>query len=230
MPLAALTAGLAACPGRANAEDHRDGAPLAATAPVEAGPTVQSPEVATASDASAGLEHRAYRTAVQTGDSMVGGGLCLALGPKYTAEGTRFVRDVWEAASIIAFDDSDHIPRLIAKYDPDLVLVTLGANDVFALHPEVLGRHIDGVVKKIGQRDCYWIGPPAWKGDRGLVDVIRAHASPCRFFDSSRLVLERRADGIHPTDKAGRVWADAFWAFQAQGPTLTAPPQGTSTR
>ncbi len=154
-----------------------------------------------------------YKTVVHTGDSMVGGGLCKALAPRFKAEGTKFVRDVWESASISAFDDSDRIPTLMKRYSPDLVLLTLGANDVFNDHPEYMVKHIESIVKKIGHRDCIWIGPPLWKGDKGLVEVIRQHAAPCRFYDSQHLTLARAGDGIHPTEKGGEVWADAFWPF-----------------
>jgi lysophospholipase L1-like esterase len=154
-----------------------------------------------------------YRLVVHTGDSMVGGGLCKALAPKFKAEGTKFIRDVWESASITKFDESDRIPSLMKKYDPDLVLLTLGANDVFNDRPEYEVKHIESIVKKIGHRDCIWIGPPLWKGDKGLVETIREHAAPCRFYDSQHLVLSRAGDGIHPTEKGGEVWADAFWPF-----------------
>jgi lysophospholipase L1-like esterase len=169
-------------------------------------------------------EPKRYRTVVHTGDSMVGGGLCKALAPKFKSEGTKFVRDVWEAASLVAFADSDRIPKLMKKYDPDLVLLTLGANDVFDKHPEYMIRYIESIVKKVGDRDCYWIGPPLWKGDSGLVGIIREHAAPCKFFDSSGLILQRAGDGIHPTEKGGAVWADRFWEFfKAEGGRPTEP-------
>jgi lysophospholipase L1-like esterase len=169
-------------------------------------------------------EAKHYRVVVHTGDSMVGGGLCKALAPKFKSEGTKFVRDVWEAASLVAFADSDRIPKLMKKYDPDLVLLTLGANDVFDKHPEYMIRYIESIVKKVGDRDCYWIGPPLWKGDSGLVGVIRDHVAPCKFFDSSGLTLQRAGDGIHPTEKGGAVWADRFWEFfKAQDDRPTEP-------
>jgi lysophospholipase L1-like esterase len=163
-----------------------------------------------------------YRVVVHTGDSMVGGGLCKALAPMFKNDGTKFVRDVWEAASLAAFAESDRIPKLMRKYDPDLVLLTLGANDVFDKRPEYQIRYIESIVKKVGARDCYWIGPPLWKGDAGLVDVIRDHVAPCKFYDSSHLTLQRAGDGIHPTEKGGAVWAEQFWEFfkaQASRPT-----------
>jgi acyl-CoA thioesterase-1 len=154
-----------------------------------------------------------YKVVVHTGDSMVGGGLCKALSPKFQAEGTKFVRDVWEAASLPMFAESDRLPKLMKKYDPDLVLISLGANDILTVHPEYFAQHIEAIVRKVGNRDCYWIGPPPWKGEHGLIDVMREHSSPCKFFDSAPLVLERRPDGIHPTEKGGVIWADALWDF-----------------
>ena len=123
--------------------------------------------------------------------------------PRFKAEGTKFVRDVWESASISAFDDSD------------------GSHADEALQPRPRAAHPrrerrlqrapgrDGQARRvdcqeIGPRDCVWVGPPLWKGDKGLVEVIRTHAAPCRFFDSQHLVLQRAGDGIHPTEKGGR--------------------------
>jgi hypothetical protein len=188
----------------------------------DAGGASESSEDAAAEAQAQAAEPKRYRVVVHTGDSMVGGGLCKALAPKFKDEGTKFVRDVWESASIVAFADSDRLPKLMKKYDPDLVLLTLGANDVFDKHPENMIRYIETIVKKVGSRDCYWIGPPLWKGDAGLVGVIRDHVAPCVFFDSSDLKLQRAGDGIHPTEKGGAVWADAFWE-SFRGP----PSEGT---
>jgi lysophospholipase L1-like esterase len=218
---------LAACSHAASSGER------AAPTPADAGPPVvldaaqdASAEVTPTADGAIQAaqtreppEPKRYNVVVHTGDSMVGGGLCKALAPKFKAEGTKFVRDVWESASIIAFADSDRLAKLMKKYDPDLVLLTLGANDVFDKHPEYMVRYIDKIVKTVGSRDCYWIGPPLWKGDAGLVGVIRDHAAPCTFFDSSGLKLQRAGDGIHPTEKGGAVWADAFWeVFRPERP------------
>jgi lysophospholipase L1-like esterase len=220
--LVALCSTLAACASHEQ-EGSSSGPAEASTAAVEA--STKPLEASVPDAATVGHEVTAdvhveppppqkhYRLVVHTGDSMVGGGLCKALAPKFKAEKTKFIRDVWESASITKFDESDRIPTLMKKYDPDLVLLTLGANDVFNDHPEYEAKHIESIVKKIGHRDCIWIGPPLWKGDKGLVETIREHAAPCRFYDSQHLVLQRAGDGIHPTEKGGEVWADAFWPF-----------------
>ena len=44
-----------------------------------------------------------------------------------------------------------------------------------------------------------------------MASDIRDNAGPCHFFDASKLELERATDGIHPSDRGGATWADAFW-------------------
>jgi acyl-CoA thioesterase-1 len=222
--LAVALAGCSHGPGAVDSEPDatpssthasNDGAPPATSTAPDAQAVAVPDGGSDADRAPQPAEARHYRVVVHTGDSMVGGGLCKALAPKFKAEGTKFVRDVWESASIVAFAEADRVPKLMKKYDPDLVLLTLGANDVFDKHPEYMIKYIETIVKKVapkaGVRDCYWIGPPLWKGDAGLVDVLRDHVAPCTFYDSSHLTLQRAGDGIHPTEKGGAVWADAFW-------------------
>jgi acyl-CoA thioesterase-1 len=158
---------------------------------------------------------RRYKVVLHTGDSTVGGGhgLAKALKARFEAEGARYVSDTVNRASLLSYDVVDHIGASIARYQPDLVLVNLGTNEVFVPAPESLEPRIRAIVKRVGARDCVWIGPPTWNGDRGIVDVLRTNASPCRFFDSSNLRLDRLKDGIHPTDKGGEEWAGQFWAF-----------------
>jgi lysophospholipase L1-like esterase len=158
---------------------------------------------------------RKYKVVLHTGDSTVGGGhgLAKALKARFEADGARYVSDTVNRASLRSYRMVDHIGASIARYQPDLVLVNLGTNEVFVPVPESLEPRIRAIVKRVGTRDCVWIGPPTWNGDRGIVDVLRANAHPCRFFDSSNLGLERLRDGIHPTDKGGEQWAEKVWAF-----------------
>jgi lysophospholipase L1-like esterase len=148
---------------------------------------------------------------------MVGGGLCRALAPRFGREGTKLVRDVWESGSIEAFAESDRIPKLIARHDPDLVLLNLGANDVGGTPSPILAKKIAKVAaltQEGGPRDCVWIGPPRWKVDgTPIVALIKEHAFPCTFFDSTDIEMHRKPDKIHPDEKGGDEWAIAFWRF-----------------
>jgi lysophospholipase L1-like esterase len=166
-----------------------------------------------------------YRTVLQTGDSMVGGGLCRALQPRFAAEGSKFVRDVWESGSIEAFAESDRVPKLVARHDPDLVLLNLGANDVGGNVTPYLGKKIEKVAALTqtgGPRDCIWIGPPRWKVDGSpVVEMIKQHVAPCVFFDSTDVEMHRKPDKVHPDEKGGDEWAVALWHF-LRGPATDA--------
>jgi acyl-CoA thioesterase-1 len=151
---------------------------------------------------------------------MVGGvgGLTKAIEPLFKAEGARFVRDHEVSASVITVAQQPRLKELLQRHKPDLVILTLGANDVFVPFPDSMASSVEAIVKRIAPRACWWIGPPTWKPDTGIVRVIREHAGACHFFDSSNMKLERRGDGIHPTDKGGVVWGDRFWeAYKAGG-------------
>ena len=183
-----------------------------------------------AADAGAGAEKTAVsplagKVILHVGDSMVGGnwGLTRALETRFTGEGAKFVRDYKVSESIISYDHSPKLKDLLAKHKPDVVIITLGTNDVFVPYPASMAGNVQNIVKRIGTRECYWMGPPTWKPDTGIVSVLKDNAAPCKFFDSSSLKLQRGNDGIHPTDRGGADWAASFWTFfRAPGVTAQA--------
>jgi acyl-CoA thioesterase-1 len=162
---------------------------------------------------------KVYKTVLHTGDSTVGGGhgLAKALRSRFEADGSKYVSDTVNSASLLGSEPSAHLAESVAKHHPDLVLINLGTNEVFVPAPQALIGRIRAVVRNVGPRDCIWIGPPTWKGDKGIVQVLRDNVAPCKFFDSSDMGIERIVDGIHPTDKGGEDWAEKFWAFYHPG-------------
>jgi lysophospholipase L1-like esterase len=203
---ALLLLALAAC-GRANADQ-------APPPPAPSTPT-PTPTPTPTSTPPAPFSTKTYARVLQTGDSMVGGGLCRALQPRFAAEGSKFIRDVWESGSIENFGDSDRLPKLIARHDPDLVLLTMGANDVGGNVTDYLGKKIDKIVamtQKGHARDCVWIGPPKWRvNGKPVLEMIKAHVAPCVLFDSTDVEMQRKPDKVHPDEKGGDQWAVAFW-------------------
>ena len=162
------------------------------------------------------------------GDSMVGGygGVTKALEAKFKGLGAQFVRDWQVSVSVATFDHEKKLQELLAKYHPDLVILTLGANDVFVPFPASLAANVQSVARKASAgRTCYWMTPPVWKKDTGIVEVIKKNAAPCKVFDASNMKIARGGDGIHPTDAGGATWADGFWAYyQGTGPATPGAP------
>jgi lysophospholipase L1-like esterase len=199
--------------------------PAVTASPLAAG--ADSPPIADAASAApltvsdaggdGGRFDKRYKVVLQTGDSMVGGGLCRALQPRFTAEGSRFIRDVWESGSIENFADADRLQTLLKRYDPDLVLLTMGANDVGGNVTDYLAKKIEkvaAITQRGHARDCIWIGPPKWRiNGKPVVDMIRAHAGPCYFFDSTDIEMHRKEDKVHPDERGGEEWAAVFWQF-----------------
>jgi hypothetical protein len=112
--------------------------------------------------------------------------------------------------------------KAISDYNPDLVLITLGANEVEIPVPAQRVGPIQRLVKSLGDRPCVWILPPLWKQDTGLMQVIKDNASPCQVLDSSVLVpsLPRGPDHIHPSSEGRVQWAAAVfdWLKKAREP------------
>lgn len=101
------------------------------------------------------------------------------------------------------------LPKLLASYHPDLVLITLGANEIEIPHPEDRIKPVRHLVQTLAGRPCVWIAPPLWKPDSGVLRVIRENVAPCRYLDSNLLVhdLPRARDKIHPSMEGREIWA-----------------------
>lgn len=180
------------------------------------------------------LEELAGKVVLHAGDSMVGGqaGLTRGLELKFKEAGVKSYRsDSWVSANLSMFHQQPRFGQLLQRYEPDVVILTLGANDAFTSAPDTLAAHVRAIVKKIGERPCLWIAPPpfvkagyphAAENFEKFIDMLAANVAPCRFFDTRELdalpdggaghAIARAHDNIHPTDKGGLAWADAVWA------------------
>lgn len=122
---------------------------------------------------------------------------------------------------VLKFKQSTYIPqwaghkmglaRYLAKYDPDLVIVSLGGNETEIPDPYVRIDAIRRLVKLIGDRPCVWVGTPRWKvlQHTGILEVVEENAAPCKFIDSDELAPDMKPlkDGIHPTVPERKRWA-----------------------
>ncbi len=143
------------------------------------------------------------------GDSMAGA-LGITLNKEFKQHGVRSVLRFKTASFIPTWAWSKELPVYLAQFKPDLVLITLGTNEVQIRKPESRIKLIKKLVARLGDRPCVWILPPLWEvGDTGLLPVIQANAAPCRVMDSNQVFpdMPRLKDKIHPTIAARAQWS-----------------------
>ncbi len=151
---------------------------------------------------------------LHVGDSFVHSGLTQGLRPKLEALGVRY--DVHAEKSTNSLDWAKRVPGLVASTQPDLVIITLGGNEIGSQHLDVEARAVKRIVQAIGDRPCVWTTPPLWRDESGVFDTIQESLAPCRFFETDVVVgkfIPRREDKIHPTPEGGAMWADALYGW-----------------
>jgi lysophospholipase L1-like esterase len=161
------------------------------------------------------------------GDSFAGA-LGLPLNKRLRDAGVRGVLQFETASYIPGWASGDKLKGYLNRYNPDLVLVTLGANELEIVNPEQRIRNIRKLVATIGARPCVWIATPLWAGAKnGLMEIIRQNAAPCLYLDTNALIsdMPRVSDGIHPTLPAREDWADVVvqWLQAHRKPTGERP-------
>lgn len=153
-------------------------------------------------------------TVLHVGDSFVHSGLTQRLRKLLEPLGVRY--EVRAEKSTNSLDWAKRVPDEVASTKPDLVIVTLGGNEIGSKHLDVQARAIERIVKAIGNRPCVWTTPPLWMNESGLFDTIQQHVAPCRFFETDEHVaryIPRREDKIHPTMDGGAMWADKLFDY-----------------
>ncbi len=154
---------------------------------------------------------------LQLGDSFAAA-LGIDLGKLLKEAGVRTSLEYKTASYIPNWSYDGDVPKFVSSYQPDLVLITLGANEIEIPKPEERIKPIKHLVASLGGRPCVWIAPPLWKPDTGLLKVIKDNVAPCRYLDSNALVhdLPRGRDKIHPSPEGRQIWAKIVFDWLAQ--------------
>ena len=143
------------------------------------------------------------------GDSMLEG-----LGPRLAAyaekNGHTLYNVIWYSSTSAVWGQSDKLEKYIAQVKPTFIFVCLGANELFV---NDIAKKRDGFVKKIiadiGDIPYVWIGPPNWKADTGINQLIDDNTPEGAFFLSNGMHFDRAKDGAHPTRTSAALWMDS---------------------
>jgi len=140
---------------------------------------------------------------------------------------------IWYSSSTKAFGTTDTLKYFIKKYNPTYIVIALGSNELFAKDIRNRGVYINNILKQADTLKLVWIGPPNWKQDTGINDILLKHLGHDRYFLSKELMFDRARDGAHPTRYASRIWVDKIteWiSAESRYPIVLNKPGKTSSK
>jgi len=147
------------------------------------------------------------------GDSMLEG-----LGPRlndYCEENNhKLSQIIWYSSNTMWYGNSDTISYYIKKIKPTYIILVIGSGDVIA--DNVLAKrkpYVDEILNQIKGYKYVWVGPPNWRKDSGINELIENSVEDGTFFLSKDLTFERNKDGVHPTRASAAKWMDVIASF-----------------
>jgi hypothetical protein len=176
------------------------------------------------------------KTILFIGDSMVE---CLF--PRMSAyakkNGHKLYCVVWYSSTTEVYGTRTTLKDYINKYKPDYILITLGGNELFIRDiRQKRQKFVDELIRQMGNIPFVWIGPPNWKDDTGINDMINESVPPGCFYLSYTpdQHYNRKKDGAHPKADSSILWMDRIckWIMtkSAHPIRLEAPPAGETAR
>ncbi|HEX8747347.1 MAG TPA: hypothetical protein VF717_09110, partial [Pyrinomonadaceae bacterium] len=97
-----------------------------------------------------------------------------------------------------------------------IIFIALGSNELYVTDAQARAGIIRTMVAEIGQREAYWIGPPAWKPGSRLLPIIEENFQTGHFYNSDQLDVPRGKDGKHPTLQGYERWVELIWRWYAR--------------
>lgn len=148
------------------------------------------------------------KTILFIGDSMLEG-----LGPRLAAyakeNGHTLVDVIWYSSTTEIWGKSTRLKENIETFHPDYIFVCLGANELFVSDiKRKRQKYLDNMLAQIGSIPYVWIGPPNWKPDTGINDMLQEACAPGTFYLSNGQHFDRAKDGAHPTYASAAAWCD----------------------
>jgi len=125
---------------------------------------------------------------------------------------------IWYSSQSEYYGKSDTLKYFICQYKPTYIMMVLGANELFV--SDIINKRSNYVKKIVDDMDTIpfvWIGPPNWKDDTGINQLILRHAGKDRYYPSYKItqtpLFKRYNDGAHPKPESACQWFDsvAVW-------------------
>lgn len=144
------------------------------------------------------------------GDSMLEG-LSPRLAAYAEANGHTLYTVIWYSSTTEIWGKSGMVAHYVEKFHPDFVFISLGANELFVRDiAKKRTQYVQKMVEELGNTSYLWIGPPNWKEDTGVNEMVAANTGEGCFFLSRDMHFERAKDGAHPTRESAVLWMDSI--------------------
>jgi hypothetical protein len=174
------------------------------------------------------------KTILFIGDSMLDG-LSPRLAAYASANRHTLYSVVWYSSTSERWGKSQRLAKYIKRLHPDYIFICLGSNELMVRDiKNKRQKFVDNILAQIGNIPFVWIGPPNWRTDTGINDLIRESVPRGCYFKSDGMHFERKKDGAHPTPASAALWMDsvARWmpGHAAHPIVLSTPPQGLKAR
>lgn len=138
----------------------------------------------------------------------------------------------WDSSGTRIWAQSDTLDVFIRRFQPTFIFISLGSNELYIKNLDKYRGYVHTILSKIGDIPYVWIGPPNWKPDEGINDMLQDETAPGTFFRSEGITLARKRDQIHPTRDAAAIWFDsvARWMPKSAHPIRLETPSDSITK
>lgn len=161
------------------------------------------------------------QTILLIGDSMLEG-LAPRMAAYADANGHTLYAVTWYSSTSEVWGRSTRLARYIEQFKPTYIFIALGANELFVRDIATRrDKYVKKILQDIGDIPYLWIGPPNWKPDTGINDLIEKNTKKGAFFLSNGMHFDRAKDGAHPTRSSAALWLDSVVKWM---PTRAAYP------
>lgn len=132
----------------------------------------------------------------------------------------------WDSSNTKIWAEHDTLAYYIEKFRPTQIFISLGSNELYISKPETRLPYIKKILEVIDTIPYVWIGPPNWKEDGGINDLLARTCRPGSFFRSAGMEFQRKADHIHPTRSSSASWIDSImrWLPSSAHPFIAEMP------
>ncbi|MCM1451100.1 MAG: hypothetical protein NC102_02490 [Clostridium sp.] len=143
------------------------------------------------------------------GDSMLEG-LGQRLAAYCDASGHKLYTVIWYSSTSEIWGNAKLLSKYISQVKPQFIFICLGANELFVRDIATKrDKHVKSILAEAGSIPYLWIGPPNWKEDTGINDLVASNVPKGRFFLTNGMKFNRKKDGAHPTYESAALWMDS---------------------